>query len=58
MAQNNSKDFTEIEICGHIYYLKGGVLFEYVDFYYKSVSPKDLTSIVLVLNEIVLESEC
>lgn len=55
-----SSDFKEVEICGRIFYLDGGILYDRKDSncWLESISQKYLTSIILVLNSIILESEC
>lgn len=59
MTVNNS-DFQEVDICGHTYYLNGGVLFDRKDrsCWLEPLSLKDLSRIILVLNDVILESEC
>lgn len=53
-------EFKEVEICGHIYYLNGGVLFDRKNksCWLEPISPKEMSRIILTLNDIILESEC
>jgi len=55
-----SSDFKEVEICGRMFYLDGGILYDRKDSscWLEPISQKDLASIILVLNSIILESEC
>lgn len=54
-----SSDFKEVEICGRMFYLDGGILYDLKNnCWLEPISQKDLASIILVLNSIILESEC
>lgn len=55
-----SNDFKEVKICGRIFYLDGGILYDRKDSscLLEPISQKDLVIIILVLNSIILESEC
>ena len=54
------EDFREVEICGHTFYVSGGILYDRKNknCWLDPISPKDLTTLILIMNDVILESEC
>jgi hypothetical protein len=53
-------NFREVEICGHTFYVSGGILYDRKNesCWLDPISPKDLTTLILIMNDMLLESEC
>jgi len=53
-------NFREVEICGHTFYVSGGILYDRKDrsCWLEPISQRDLTRLILTMNDMLLESEC